>query len=111
MLVQQIIDGTKTATAWLIESALGVDQYNTPLHVGFVYTVYDADTRPRCRIRITRIELARWGDIPERLWREDPAIAGDVGLQPFRRDHYDYFGQPDDDFEFLAIYFDHLETL
>ena len=110
-LVEQIIDGSKTATAWLIESGLGVDQYNTPLHVGLVYTIYDAATRPRCRVRITGIELARWGSIPERLWRADPAITGEIGLEPFRQDHINYFGQPDDDFEFLAIYFELVETV
>ena len=110
-LVEQIIDGSKTATAWRIEAGLGVDEYNTPLHVGLTYTVYDAETQPRCRVRITSVELARWGDIPERLWREDPAFSGEVSLEAFIGDHYDYFGQPDDEFEFLAIYFEHIETL
>lgn len=110
-LIEQIIDGSKTATAWPIASGLGVDEYNTPLHVGLVYTIYDADTQPRCRVRITCVELARWGDIPERLWCEDPAFSGEVSLEAFISDHYDFFGQPDDDFEFLAIYFEHVETL
>ena len=110
-LVEQIIDGSKTATAWPIEAGLGVDEYNTPLHVGLTYTVYDAETQPRCRVRITSVELARWGDIPARLWREDPAFSGEVSLEAFIGDHYDYFGQPDDEFEFLAIYFEHVETL
>lgn len=110
-LVEQIIDGRKTATAWPIESGLGVDAYNTPLHVGLVYTIYDAETKPRCRVRITAVQLARWGAIPERLWREDPAFSGEVSLEAFIGDHYDYFGQPNDDFEFLAIYFELVETL
>lgn len=110
-LVEQIVDGRKTATAWPIEAALGVDAYNTPIHVGYVYTVYDPETTPRCRIRITQVELVRWGDIPERLWHEDPAITGEVSLEAFVEDHLDYFEQPDDAFEFLAIYFELIETL
>ncbi len=110
-LVQQIIDGDKTATAWPIASALGVDEYNTPLHVGLTYTIYDAAKQPRCRVRITGVALVAWGDIPERLWTEDPAISGEVSLEAFKADHYDFFQQPADDFEFLAIYFELVETL
>ncbi|MEM9777613.1 MAG: ASCH domain-containing protein [Chloroflexota bacterium] len=110
-LIEQIIDGRKTATAWPIESGLGLDDYNTPLHVGLVYTVYDAKLNPCCRIRVTQVELVSWGSIPERLWREDPAFSGHTSLEAFINDHYDFFGQPDDDFEFLAIYFEQVETL
>ena len=110
-LVQQIVDGVKTATAWPIASALGVDEYNTPLHVGQIYTIYDAGFQARCRVRITAVELAQWGDIPERLWREDPAVSGEVSLEAFIGDHFDFFGRPDSEFEFLAIYFDLVETL
>ena len=110
-LVEQIVDGRKTATAWPIESGLGVDAYNTPLHVGQIYTVFYAETQPRCRVRITAVHLACWGAIPDRLWREDPALSGEVSLQAFIADHYDYFGQPSDAFEFLAIYFELVEAL
>ncbi len=111
VLVEQIINGRKTATAWPIESGLGVDEYNTPLHVGLVYTIYDGETTPRCQVRITAVELAKWGHIPERLWQEDPAFSGEVSLEAFIGDHYDYFGQPGDDFEFLAIYFELIKIL
>ncbi|MEM7346817.1 MAG: ASCH domain-containing protein [Chloroflexota bacterium] len=104
ILIDQIIDGSKTATAWHIESALGLDAYNTPLYVGCIYTVYNSEHTPRCKIRITGVDLARWGNIPERVWREDPAISGEVSLAAFIGDHYDFFNQPDESFEFLAIY-------
>ncbi|MEM7334735.1 MAG: ASCH domain-containing protein [Chloroflexota bacterium] len=106
ILVEQIINGRKTATAWPIESSLGVDEYNTPLHVGLIYTIFDKETKPRCQIRVTAVELATWGAIPERLWREDPAFSGEVSLSAFIDDHNDYFGHPNDEFEFLAIYFE-----
>ena len=108
-LIEQIIEGSKRGTAWPIEPATGLDDYNTPLHVGYIYTIYDGDKQPRCKVRITGIELARWGKIPDRIWQEDPALSGEVSLEGFIGDHYDYFGQPDDDFEFLAIYFERVE--
>ena len=72
-LIEQIIDGTKTATVRRVEWSEGYDDLNTPLHVGMTYGVHDREGRERCRVRITAIELARWGAIPERLWREDLA--------------------------------------
>ena len=108
-LIDQIVDGSKTATVRCIEWSEGFDDYNTPLHVGATYTVYDGHRQPRCRLRLTAIELARWGAIPERLWREDPAALGEVSLEAFLADHYDFFGRPDDDFEFLALYFQRVD--
>ena len=103
------VDGTKTATVRRVEWSEGYDDLNTPLHVGMTYGVHDRDGRERCRVRITAIELARWGAIPERLWREDPAMSGEVSLDAFKGDHYDFFDQPDDDFEFLAIHFERID--
>jgi hypothetical protein len=47
------------------------------------------------------MELCRWEDIPERLWRGETNISADE----FRLDHLDYFGNPDPSFEFVAYYF------
>ena len=105
-LIDQIIGGSKTATVRPLEWSEGLDAHNTALHCGATYTVYDRNLVPRCRVRITAIELATWGAIPEALWRRDPAASGAVSLDAFRADHWDYFGQPADDFEFLALYFD-----
>lgn len=105
-LIEQIIDGRKTATVRRLSESEGIDEYNTALHVGEVYQVYDANRRPRVTIRLTAIELATWGDIPEALWRRDPAVSGEVSEAAFRGDHADYFGDPSDDFEYLALYFE-----
>ncbi len=105
-LIDQIVDGSKTATVRTIESGQGLDAFNTPLHVGANYTVYNQALEPRCRVRVTAIELVRWDAIPERLWRRDPAASGAVSLEAFLADHDDYFGNPDGGFEFLAVYFD-----
>jgi uncharacterized protein YhfF len=56
----------------------------------------------RCTIRITAMELCRWGAIPERLWRGETNTSADE----FRADHIDYFENPVDDFEFVAYYFE-----
>lgn len=105
-LIEQIIAGHKTATVRRLHESAGIDDHNTALHVGAVYQVYDADLHPRVAIRLTGIELARWDDLPEALWRRDPAVSGAVSEAAFRADHADYFGDPDSDFEFLALYFD-----
>ncbi len=108
-LIEQIVDGRKRATVRRLEWSEGLDAYNTALHVGAVYRVYDAERQPRCRLRITGIELARWGAIPERLWQEDPALSGAVGLEAFRADHFEFFDRPEGDFEFLALYFQRVD--
>lgn len=108
-LIDQIIDGSKTATVRFVAWSEGLDAYNTALHVGTTYTVFDRSEQARCRVRLTAIELVRWDDIPERLWRRDPAVSGAVGLEAFRADHVGYFDNPADDFEFLAVYFDRVD--
>ena len=108
-LIDQIVAGSKTATVRHLAWSEGLDAFNTPLHVGAVYTVFDREERPRCRVRITAIELCRWGAIPEALWRRDPAVSGEASLEAFRGDHRDYFSDPGDDHEFLAVYFDRVD--
>lgn len=108
-LIDQIIDGSKTATVRFVEWSEGLDANNTALHVGATYDVVDRDGATRCRVRLTGIELVRWDAIPERLWQRDPAVSGAVSREAFRADHLDYFHQPSDDFEFLGVYFDRVD--
>ena len=108
-LIEQIIDGVKTATVTRLEWQDGYDEYSTPLRVGEIYTVYDGERVARCRVRVTALELTRWGEIPERLWRRDPATTGETGLEAFMADHYEFFGCPDAGFEFVAVYFDRVD--
>ena len=109
-LIEQIIDGRKTATVRRLPESAGIDDYNTALHVGAVYQVYDADCQPRVAIRLTAVELASWSDLPEALWRRDPAVSGEVSEKAFRADHAGFFDHPSGDFEFLALYFDPIST-
>ena len=107
-LVEQIIRGEKTASvAGLDEVAVDEDEYNHALVVGEFYTVYDSALKPRCTIRITGMELCRWDDIPERLWRGETNDNADG----FREDHLEWFDQPADDFEFVAYYFKLIDRL
>ena len=101
-LVEQIIAGKKTASAAnLDEIEFDVDEYNSALVVGQLYDVYDSKLKSRCTIRLTAMELCRWDNIPERLWRGET----NVSAEEFKTDHMDYFFYPENDFEFIAYYF------
>ncbi len=106
-LVEQIIDGRKTASVVLLDEVdVDEDEYNHALVVGHYYEVYDSTRNPRCVIRITGMELCRWDDVPERLWMGEINEDADG----FRADHIDYFDNPLDDYEFIAYYFQHVSS-
>ncbi len=101
--MEQIIKGEKTASVVSLEEVdLDEDEYNHSLVVGHSYEVYDSQLKPRCAIRVTAMELCRWDNIPERLWRGETNTDADE----FKADHVDYFDDPSDDFEFVAYYFE-----
>ncbi len=105
-LVEQIVDGRKTASVVALDEVdVKEDEYNDALVVGEYYEVYDSKLVSRVTIRIVAMELCRWDAIPERLWRGETNENADG----FREDHVDYFGDPDDDFEFVAYYFERAE--
>ncbi len=102
-LVQQIIEGRKTASVVdLDEVDVKEDEYNDALVVGRYYDVYDSKLEQRATIRIVAMELCRWDSIPERLWRGET----NVSAEEFRSDHEEYFETPGSDFEFVAYYFE-----
>ncbi len=102
-LVQQIVDGRKTASVVTLDEVdVKEDEYNDALVVGRYYDVYDSKLERRVTIRIVAMELCRWDSIPERLWRGETNSSADE----FRSDHEEYFGNPGDDFEFVAYYFE-----
>jgi uncharacterized protein YhfF len=104
-LVQQIIDGRKTASVVdLGEVDISDGDYDDPLVVGEYYDVYDSSLVSRTTIRIVGMELCRWEDIPERLWRGETNTSADE----FRQDHLDYFENPGPGFEFVAYYFERI---
>jgi uncharacterized protein YhfF len=102
-LVQQVLEGRKTASvAALDEVDIKEDEYNDALVVGQFYDIYDASLTKRGTLRIVAMELCRWDEIPERLWRGETNVSADE----FRADHIDYFDNPSDGFEFVAYYFE-----
>ena|GEM_PF-545000 len=102
-LVDQIIEGRKTASVVeLGEVDVKEDEYDDALVVGRYYDVYDSKLERRVTIRVIAMELCRWDSIPERLWRGETNSSADE----FRSDHEEYFGDPGDDFEFVAYYFE-----
>ncbi|MBU1049645.1 hypothetical protein KKG90_06410 [Candidatus Bipolaricaulota bacterium] len=98
-LVQEIVDGRKTASVVDVGDVDVADgDYDDALVVGEFYDVYDSALTVRATIRIVAMELCRWDAIPERLWRGE----GNVDADEFKKDHEDYFVNPDNDFEFIA---------
>jgi len=101
-LVQQITEGKKTASvARLEEIERAGGEYDDPLVVGAFYDVFDSRLGVRATIRIIGMELCRWDNIPERLWRGETNVSADE----FRQDHIEYFENPGPEFEFVAYYF------
>lgn len=104
-LVEQIVEGRKTASAVRLGEVDVTDSdYDDPLVVGEVYDVYDSRLVPRAAIRVVGMELCRWEAIPERLWRGET----NAGADEFREDHQGYFDHPSAGFEFVAFYFERL---
>jgi uncharacterized protein YhfF len=102
-LVQEIVDGIKTASVVRLgEVDIADDDYDDPLVVGEFYDVHDSALAVQATIRVVAMELCRWDAIPERLWRGE----GNADADEFRSDHVDYFDDPGDDFEFVAYYFE-----
>ena len=102
-LVAQIVEGKKTASVVLLDEVnVKEDEYNDALVVGQYYDVYDSGLGPRATIRIVAMEVCRWDDIPERLWRGET----NTSAEEFRQDHLDFFEDPNPDFEFVAYYFE-----
>lgn len=101
-LIDQIIEGRKTASVEWLEKQGELDEWDSALKVGAVYTVCDSNRIPRCKIRVVAMELCRWDKILERLWKGEFNSCADE----FRKDHIEFFNGPEDDFEFLAYYFE-----
>jgi RimJ/RimL family protein N-acetyltransferase/uncharacterized protein YhfF len=102
-LVQQVVDHRKTASVALLDEVdVKEDEHNDPLVTGREYDVLDSARIRRAAIRITGMELCRWEDIPERLWRGETSTSADG----FREDHREFFGSAaGPGFEFVAYYF------
>jgi len=109
-LVREVIAGHKTVTADTVEDyykgygELGDGGYAA----GDIIDVYDLKGRRRCTIRATRVEIIRFGAIPEAVWRGETFGSA----QEFRDVHVRCLPHLDlhDDFEFVALHFELVET-
>lgn len=105
-LIDQIIDGIKTASATELKDIhKDVNEYDQAIFLGEKYEVYDSTFRARTKIRITGMEICRWDSIPERLWKGEENKNADE----FRQDHINYFNNPSNEFEFAAYYFEQIK--
>lgn len=107
-LIDQIIEGRKTASVVRLgEVDISDGDYDDPLVVGEYYDVYDSNLKPRAIIRITGMELCRWDNIPDRLWRGET----NENAEEFRKDHLYFFKDIRPDLEFVAFYFTLVKVL
>lgn len=106
-LIDQIIDGRKTASAEWMQKQGRLDEWDTALKVGSVYAVCDSQRIPRCMIRVTSIRLCQWHSIPEWLWRGETNGAA----EEFQADHVQFFDNPGHDFEFVGYKFELVSVL
>lgn len=105
-LILEILAGRKTATACQAhEYYVATGEFDDGgMEAGELVDVYDLKGRPRCVIRITEVYLARFGDIPEKLWRaEHHASAAE-----FQEGHRRAWPHENltDDFELIATHFE-----
>jgi uncharacterized protein YhfF len=104
-LVLAVIAGCKTVTADTVEEyrkgygELGDGNYLA----GDVIDVFDLKGRPRCTIRATKVEVFRFGEIPEAVWRGETFASA----EEFREVHVRCLPHLvlHDAFEFMALHF------
>ncbi len=100
-LIDQIIEGRKTASVEWLDKQVKLDEWDSALKTDQVYTVCDSNRIPKCKIRVVEMELCRWDSIPERLWKGETNANADE----FRADHDEYFDDPKKDFGFFSLLF------
>jgi len=106
-LIDQIVEGRKTATVERIEEQGYLDEWDTGLGIGYIYTVHDSNRVPKCKIKVVRLELCRWEAIPDWLWKGET----NQNAEEFRENHIDYFDGPDSGFEFVGVEFELVEVI
>lgn len=106
-----VIAGRKTVTADTAQdyykpySDYGDGSYET----GDLIEVYDLKKRLRCLIRATKVQIIRFAEIPEPVWRGE----GFTSAREFQEVHIRCLPQYElhDDFQFVALHFDLVEVI
>jgi uncharacterized protein YhfF len=105
-LVRDVIAGRKTVTADTVEDyAKGYGELGDGGYAaGDIIDVFDLRGRPRCTIRATKVEVIRFGEIPEAVWRGETFASA----EEFREVHVRCLPHLDlhDGFEFVALHFE-----
>lgn len=87
-LIQQILDGIKTATCDLKCFCTEQELADLKAQPGWLETVVDNDGTPRCNVRITAVYETKFGTPDARLVRGE----GDgEDVEKFKRDHEKWF--------------------
>ncbi len=87
-LIQQILDGTKTATCDLKSLCSAQELADLGARPGWLETVVDGEGRPRCNVRVTAVYETPFGDPDPRLVRGE----GDgEDVEKFKREHAAWF--------------------
>jgi uncharacterized protein YhfF len=104
-LIQEIINGQKTATATSAARYYEAEEYDSGgWEVGDIVDVYDLKKRLRCVIRITEVYPVLFGDIPDKLWKGE-ACKSQEHFQDIHRECWSQY-QLDDDFKLIATHFE-----
>ena len=110
-LIGEVLRREKTATV------CRADEYHLPYgeyddgnwQVGDLVEIYDRKARLRCIVRVTEVYNVRFGDIPEKLWRDEACESAEHFREAHREVWPDYDLTPD--FELTATHFELVEVV
>lgn len=110
-LVNLVLHGNKRATAGLVSE---YEAENEPIeHVGELLAMLDNEGRHVGTLRITRVEVLRFGDVPDEFALAE--AEGDLNAADFRASHLAFWSRigesVDDDTPVVTLYFDLLPEI
>lgn len=110
-LVDLVLHGNKRATAGLLSEY--ADEGEAVEHVGELLAMLDNDGVHVGTLRITRVDILRFGDVPDEFALAE--AEGDLDAADFRASHLAYWnriGEPvDDNTIVVTLYFDLLPDI
>ena len=110
-LPRAVMAGRKTVTADTVEDYYKpYGEYGDGSYAaGDLIEVYDLKQRLRCLIRATKVQVVRFGAIPEEVWRGETFASA----REFQEMHIRCLPQYElhDDFEFVTLHFELVEVI
>ena len=109
-LIIEIIEKKKSATVSSAEKYFETEgEYDDGgWEVGDLVDVYDLKKQKRCQIRITEVYPVLFGNIPEKLWKEEGCISAEH-FQEIHRSCWPNYNL-NDDFQLIANHFELVEV-